>query len=392
MSLLALYNGTLHTGLTVLHRSTILVENGRIKDVMSNELFEKLSLPEGTKVIDLKQINVSPGLIDTHIHGVNGAGTEDGDPESILKMSASLPRYGVTAFLPTLYPMEENRFIDCIKAVREAKGNEQGARIFGMHLEGPFISPSKLGVQKPDTVRAIDVDFMERLWQASGGSIRLMTVAPELKGLRELALYSIERQIVLSAGHTNATYDEMLEAMSLGITHATHFFNAMRKLHHRDPGVVGALLLHREISCEIIADGFHVHPSLIKLLMRNKDIDKIVMVTDALRPTGQHGGCLLANNEEVYLSNDGVFRRKGDDVIAGSSLTMDQGVENLYNFGIALDLALRMATCNPARVIGEDKKFGYLIPGMTADIAVFDYDFDVKLTLVGGVEKHNEIS
>ena len=391
MSMLCLYNGTLHTGLTVFHQHTLVIENGRIKDILSNERFKKMTLPPDAKVIDLQQINVAPGLIDTHIHGNGGYGTEDASTDSILGMSRELLKYGVTGFLPTLYPMPEPEFIKAIEAVRNAMGREEGARIFGMHLEGPFISPARLGVQRPETVRPIDVDFMSRLWDVSGGKIALMTVAPELEGLRDLAFFCMERGIVLSAGHTDASYDDMVEAMAIGVRHATHLFNAMHKLHHRDPGVVGALLLHMDVSCEIIGDGYHVHPSLVRLLIRNKAADKVVLVTDALKPTGQAEGPLFANNEEVYLSDEHVFLRKKDDVIAGSSLTMDRGVHNLYNFGVSLDMAFRMATANPAKIIKRDNHYGYLLPGMAADIVVMDYDFNVKLTIVGGEIKYSTL-
>src|SRR5262249_5509333 len=155
-----------------------------------------------------------------------------------------------------------------------------------------------------------------------------MTVAPELRGMRELALYALSQNIVLQAGHTDATYENMVEGMQAGILHSTHFFNAMSRLHHRDPGAVGAILIHPDLSCEIIADGHHVHPELVKLLVRDKPTSKIVLVTDALKPTAQTEGPLFANNEEVELK-DGFFKRKKDDVIAGSALTMLAGVKNL---------------------------------------------------------------
>lgn len=389
--MLCLYNGTLHTGLTVLHESTLIIEKGRIVDVLSNARFKKMTLPKDAQVIDLGQMNVSPGFIDTHIHGAGGYGTEDASADSMLGMSEELVKYGVTGFLPTLYPMPEEKFINAIIAVQQAMGRETGARIFGMHLEGPFISPAKLGVQRPESVRTIDIDLMQKLWEVSGEAISVMTVAPELEGIRDLVTFCMDRGIVLSAGHTNASYEDMIEGMSLGIRHSTHIFNAMRGLHHRDPGVVGALLLHMDISSELIGDGYHVHPSLVRLLMRNKAADKMVLVTDALKPTGQVTEPLFANGEEVFLSEEGVFLRKKDDVIAGSSLTMDRGVRNLYNFGVSLDLAFRMATCNPAQIIGRDNHFGYLLPGMSADIAVMDYDFNVKMTLIGGEIKHNTL-
>jgi N-acetylglucosamine-6-phosphate deacetylase len=209
-----------------------------------------------------------------------------------------------------------------------------------------------------------------------------MTVAPELKHMRELALYCIKKGIVLQAGHTNAEYENMLEGMQKGILHSTHFFNAMRRLDHRNPNAVGAILIHPEMSCEIIADGFHVHPDLFKLLLRNKPIDKIVLVTDGLKPTEQKEGPLLANKEEVYFKN-GVFFRKADDVIAGSGLTMIRGIKNLVAGGFSLEDAVRTATMNPAQIMKYNNQ-GAIIPGRFADITIFDKNYEIRYVMIGG--------
>jgi len=176
----------------------------------------------------------------------------------------------------------------------------------------------------------------------------------------------------------------MLQAVQAGILHSTHFFNAMRRLHHRDPGVVGAIMIYPNIACEIIADGYHLHPAIIKLLRRVKPIHKIVLITDALKPTGQTSGRMIANNDEVYLK-DGLFVRKDDDTIAGSSLTMIRGIKNLVEeMSVPLEDALRMASCNPATVISRQIETGYVMPGRDADITVFDKNYDIKLTMVRG--------
>jgi N-acetylglucosamine-6-phosphate deacetylase len=272
-----------------------------------------------------------------------------------------------------------------LKAVREIAaviGREEGARIMGLHLEGPFISPQRLGVQKPETVSAVDLQFMEALWEASGGHIVNMTVAPELKGMRELALFCIKKGIVLQAGHTDAKYENMVEGMQAGILHSTHLFNAMSRMDHRNPNAVGAILIHPEMSCEIIADGFHVHPDLFKLLLRDKPLDKIVLVTDGLRPTEQLHGPFLANGEEVCF-HDGAFHRASDDVIAGSGLTMIRGIQNLVSSGFTLEEAVKTATFNPAQVMRYTRQ-GAIIPGHLADLAVFDRDFNMQLVMTGG--------
>jgi N-acetylglucosamine-6-phosphate deacetylase len=209
-----------------------------------------------------------------------------------------------------------------------------------------------------------------------------MTVAPELKHTRELALYCLKKGIVLQAGHTNAEYYNMTEAMQVGILHSTHLFNAMRRLDHRNPNAVGAILIHREMSCEIIADGFHVHKDLFKLLLRNKPIDKIVLITDGLKPTEQKEGPFYANNEEVYFK-DGVFYRKSDNVIAGSGLTMIRGIKNLVESGFSVEDAVKTSSFNPAHIMHYNNQ-GAIIPGKFADITVFDDDFNIRLVMVGG--------
>ncbi len=382
MSSICIHNATVLSGYARMDQSAVLIEDGLIADVFSERRFERKSFSPGDTVIDAEGMYLAPGLIDTHIHGFRGYGTEDLSVDSILGMSGELSRYGVTSFCPTLYPMSEDDMVSAIRACFAAIGMERGAKVLGIHLEGPFISPLRLGVQRPEFVKAVDLDLMDRLWRAGEGHIISMTVAPELKGMRELALFCIKKGITLQAGHTDATYENMVEGMQAGIRHSTHFFNAMSRLHQRNPGAVGAILIHPELSCEIIADGHHVHPDLVRLLVRDKPDSNIVLVTDSLKPTEQSMGALFANHEEVYF-NEGVFHRKADDVIAGSALTMIEGVHNLVELGIGMEVAVKMASANPARILGLAKK-GVLSPGYAADVVVFDRDFQPRICLVGG--------
>ena len=386
MSPVCLYNGTVLTGFAAMENCAVLVEDGFISDVFSQKRFEKRKFDDSVNLIDVQGACVAPGFIDTHIHGIGGFGTEDEDENSILEMSSHLAKWGVTAFNPTLYPSEPENMLRVVKNITSAIGREKGARIMGLHLEGPFISPLRLGVQKPETVQPVDLNYMEKLWEAASGKIVNMTVAPELKNMRELALFCIKKGIVLQAGHTNADYDNMTEGMQVGILHSTHMFNAMRRLDHRNPNAVGAILIHPEMSCEIIADGFHVHPNLFKLLLRNKTIDKIVLITDGLKPTEQKDGVFYANNEEVYFKG-GIFYRKTDDVIAGSSLTMIRGIKNLVAAGFSLEDAVKTASVNPAQIMKYNYQ-GAIIPGRYADITVFDKDYQIRLVMIGGEIKY----
>jgi len=381
------HNGTLITGFSVMENCSVLIQDGKIEDVFNEKRFQQKKFDASVRVIDVDGAFIAPGLIDTHVHGFAGYGTEDNSPDAILEMSRALSQYGVTAFNPTLYPSEPDNMVASIKAVVQAMGRETGARIMGLHLEGPFISPDKLGVQRPETVSAVDMTLMDKIWQAAEGHIVNMTVAPELKGMRELALYCIKKNIVLQAGHTNALYEHMVEGMQVGILHSTHIFNAMSQMHHRNPGAVGAILIHPEMSCEVIADGVHVHPDLIRLLVRDKSLDKIVLVTDGLKPTEQHSGELIANGEEVVY-HGGCFHRKKDDVIAGSALTMISGIKNLMSFGLPVEQAVKFASMNPAQVMKYTEQ-GALIPGYDADLVVFDKYCNVLATVIKGSLKKN---
>ncbi|MDR2535272.1 MAG: N-acetylglucosamine-6-phosphate deacetylase [Treponema sp.] len=387
MSSICLHNGTVMTGFASMEHCAVLVEGGTVADVFSQKRFEKKRFDSDVRIIDVQGAYIAPGFIDTHIHGFGGYGTDDASADSMMEMSRLLSQYGVTAFNPTLYPGESGNMLEAVAQVASAMGREPGSRIMGLHLEGPFLSPDRLGVQKAETLKPVDIDFMERLWQASGGRIVNMTVAPEIKGMRELALYCIKKGIILQAGHTDAQYEHMVEGMQAGILHATHLFNAMSKLDHRNPNAVGAVLIHTEMSCEIIADGYHVHPDLFKLLLRDKPIDKIVLVTDALKPTEQSQGPFFANGEEVVF-RDGVFHRKTDNVIAGSSLTMIRGIKNLLSVGFGLEDAVKTSGFNPAQVMRYARK-GAIIPGRDADLTVFDREFKVLAVMVGGVIKKN---
>ena len=387
---ICIHNGIVLSGLTSnSQRSAVLIENSRIKDTFSEERFQKMNFGPEVHLIDAKGNYIMPGLIDTHIHGFKGHGTDNCTTEGILQMSKDLAQYGVTTFNPTMYSTSTEEMITSIKAIVNAMGKEEGAKIMGIHLEGPFISPHKLGVQKPETVKLPDIQLFDKLWEAAEGHIVNMTVAPELKGMRELALHCIEKGVILQAGHTNAEYENIVEGIQVGILHSTHFFNAMSQLHHRNPGAVGAILIHPEMSCEIIADGVHVHPDLFKLLSRDKNMAQIVLVTDALSPTELKGERLYANGEEVVFK-DGCFHRKADDVIAGSALTMKKAIKNIVQFGFPLTDAVKFASVNPARIMKYNHK-GIIAPTYDSDIIVMDKLFSIKLVMAEGKILKNKL-
>lgn len=374
---ICLHNANVLTGFSIMPNCAVYIKNGIIADVYNEQRFIKKTFDPKVKIIDVKGAYIAPGLIDTHIHGIGGCSADDQSAKSILKMSEILAGYGVTSFIPTVMAAPEADMVANIKAVVKAMGKEKGAQILGIHLEGPFLSPDRIGAQHQDGLSPVDIGLMERLWKASKGKIVNMTLAPELKGMRELALYCIERGIVLQAGHTNATYDQMVEGMQVNIMHVTHMFNAMRPLHHREPGVVGAALIHPEISCELIGDGIHVNPNLIQLLMKSKPLSQLVLITDSLKPTKT----VLPPDSDIYF--DKCFCRKKDGILVGSAITMLDGFRNLVSYGVAIEKAIRMASTNPARIMKQSDR-GLIIPGYRADLIVFQPDFTLTDVLIGG--------
>lgn len=374
---ICLHNANVLTGFSVMQNCAVYIKNDKIADVYSEQRFQQKKFSPKVKIINVNGAYIAPGFIDTHIHGIGGFSADDADSKSILKMSDILASYGVTSFIPTIGATPEKQLMPKIKAVLKAMGREKGAHILGIHLEGPFLSPERIGGQEQEGISPVDLAYMERIYKTAKGKIINMTVAPELKGMRDLALYCIEKGIILQAGHTNATYDQMIEGMQANIMHVTHMFNAMRPLHHREPGTVGAALTHPEISCEIIGDGVHVNPNLIQLLMKSKPLSQLVLITDSLK----YAKAEIPADADFYF--DQCFKRKADNVIIGSGITMLDGFKNLVSYGIPPEKAVRMASVNPAKIMQQPHK-GLIIPGYDADLVVFNQDFDIIHTIIDG--------
>ena len=372
-----LHNINILTGFSVMKDCAIYVQGNKIKDVYNEARLEQKDFYKKVKMIDGNGATLAPGFMDTHIHGIGGYSTDDADYKSILGMSETLAHYGVTSFIPTISATAEDLLIPKIKAILKAMGKEKGATILGIHLEGPFLSPKRIGGQEFSGISPVDLDYMARICKAAKGHIINMTVAPELKGMRELSLYCLQQGIILQAGHTDATYKQMIEAMQVNIMHVTHMFNAMRPLHHREPGTVGAALTHREISCEIIGDGVHVAPTLFPLLLKTKPLSQLVLITDSLK----YAKADIPPNADFYF--DKCFKRKADEVIIGSGISMLDGFKNLMSFGLSPEEAIQMAAANPARIMKQSGK-GLLLPGYDADFIVFDKNFDIIHTFVNG--------
>ncbi len=361
----------------------LVSSDGRIADVFDMSDFEA-SKHEAEETYDAKGLIVTPGLIDTHIHGIGGFGTDDNNPKSILGMSETLAKFGVTSFLPTLYAGRPEKMEKEALAVLEAMGKEQGARILGVNFEGPFLSPLRAGAQDPASISAPSTEIFEHFIEICKGHLICMTVAPELTNIEKIATIAQKENIVLLAGHTNATYSQAEKGVELGITHATHLFNAMPSIGHKELNVSGAALIDDRFSCEIISDGVHVHKDLVKFVATTKPAGKVVLITDSLAPTSLGKGTFLANGTKVILGDRGAFvNAEKPELLCGSALTLNKAVANLSSWGIAKENAVTMATKNPATIYGF-KDIGTIKKGHLADISVFDEDFNAVAVFIAG--------
>jgi N-acetylglucosamine-6-phosphate deacetylase len=334
---------------------------------------------------------VMPGLVDIHVHGAGGADTTDGTREALAKMVGTVARFGTTSLCPTLYPAPPDEMDRQIGAVRDfMRDPAPGARVLGMNLEGPFLSPAKHGALDPSYMQEPSKRALERLLEAADGNVSLMSVAPELPGALEVIRRLRELGIRSAIGHSDANHQETIAGINAGANHVTHVYNALRRVHHRDPGVMGTVLTNDELTCEVIADLHHLHPIVIKLVATVKPIDKLVLVTDAIRYAGLAKKKFTAGGKTVEVV-EGV-PRLADGTIAGSILTLNRGIANMVETQpVTVDQAVAMATIIPAKVIGVNHRRGNLLPGSYADVAVLDRDFNCRLTMVEGRIVHDAI-
>ena len=342
-------------------KASILVQDGKIKKIIRSG-----ALPKAQKIIDLKNNILTAPFVDTHIHGSYGYGVDSDKKNALLKLSLEIKKQGVYAFCPTVFTMPLKQTVAVLEKFAPTIGKEKGAKILGFHLEGPFISTKKLGFMRKEAVQEISLKTLQTLWKAAQGKIVSMTVAPEVKNLNALVKFAKKHKILLQAGHTSATYAEMLKGYKLGIKHATHLYNAMSGLHHRDLGAVGTIFYLKDFSTEIIADGVHSCPQAVQLFLNQKTADKVFVITDALTPTGKKEG--LSNGQKVKLQG-GVFVRSSHNVIAGSALTMLKAVQNLIKWGYPLEYALQAASTNPAKRFELDLS---IKPNRPANFIVLD--------------------
>lgn len=377
-SRLTILGGRVVTPLTTLDTGAVVIDAGKITAVTE----APPPAPDLGEVIDARGLTVAPGLIDIHIHGAMGYDTMDATPEAIAGMARFVAEHGVTSFLPTTVTANRADTLAAIENVAACMGQQTGgAQVLGIYLEGPYVNARQKGAQAPDHIRVADPDEYEAFFQA--GPVRLVTLAPEIPENRALIPYAVERGAAVAVGHSVANYDEVLRAVSLGMNQATHTFNGMTGIHHREPGTAGASLSCDAIYAQVIVDFVHIHPAVVKVLVRAKGLDRAVLITDAMRATGMPDGVYDLGGQNVTVV-DGAARLASGS-LAGSTLTLDRAVRNVMQAaGLSLDEALRMATLTAAQSIGVADHKGSLEPGKDADVVLLDAEHRVVMTIVGG--------
>lgn len=350
----------------------IEIQDGKILRVGKN-----LPRREEDLAVDCEEgYTVVPGFVDVHIHGCAGADTCDGTREAIETMSKFLLQHGVTSFCPTTMTTGKEIIERALLAAKDVMDHpvEDGARVVGVNMEGPFIAKERKGAQKEEDILAPDWELFRHFYDLSGGIVRLVAVATEQPGGYEF-VEKAKELCAVSIAHTTADYDQAKMAFDKGVTHATHLFNAMNGLHHRRPGVVGAVFDDDRVRGELICDGFHIHQAVLRTAFRVLG-DRAVVVSDSMRANG------MAEGEEFDLGGQMVTVRGGkatlaDGTLAGSVTNLHQEVKNLVSFGIPMPQAVKAATLIPARAIGLDGEIGSIAPGKRADLVVLDKDLEI---------------
>ncbi len=377
-------NGRIFTSRMFINGGAVVIKDGKILDVLDKDHLKLI--PGKARIIDAKFNLVVPGFIDIHCHGGGGGDTSDGNIDSLKKISKAHARFGTTSMLVTIYPHTKKVIAERLKTVRKVmdENYDKGAKILGSHLEGPYLNPKRSGALKKKFFRKPAIGEFLQFIKDSGNTLKMITIAPELPGAIDIIKTCRKFHIRAAVGHSDANYEETINGINAGINHVTHIFNAMRRIHHRDPGVMGTVLINNEVTAELIADFHHVHPVVVTLLLISKHPDKLALITDSLRFAGLAGKKFKADGRTIYIK-DGAAHLS-DGTFAGSILTMNKAVRNIVDTGrVTIDDALKMASLNPAKIIGVADRKGSLLPERDADILILkDRTFDVLMTMVEG--------
>jgi len=368
-------NGTIFTPNEQIASSALIVEDEKIVEVARVD-----PKTVESQVIDAKGMYIIPGLIDIHIHGGQGCDTMDASEEALDSIAGFLAAHGVTSFLPTTVTASAQDTMRAVQAVASHPKPSTGAGLLGIHLEGPYLDHQYSGAQPAQHLR--EPDLSEYNAWLKEKAVRLITIAPELPGAAELIQTGVQKDIRFAVGHSAASYEQVLEATRRGLDQVTHIFNGMAPLHHRTPGIVGAALTEDCIYTQLIADGIHVNPVVIKLLLKAKGVNRIILISDAIRAAGMADGEYALGDQTVFVEAGTARTRAGG--LAGSTLTLEKAVSNMMRFtGLSLQDVLPMATRVPAEALGLENK-GIIASGYDADIVILDQYFQVHLTMVEG--------
>jgi N-acetylglucosamine-6-phosphate deacetylase len=378
----------LYTPLEEIQNPLLFIEEGIVSAVSSRAERE---VPTSATIVDLGDAILAPGFVDIHMHGGAGFDVMRASLAELPRLHKFLATHGVTDYFPTTVaaPLDQTclaleRLADAIEAgqvSQVANGEEPQARPLGVHLEGPFLSHKRRGVHSPENLLEPTLEIFDRLWQAARGHVRMMTIAPELPGALEVISEAARRKVCVSIGHSDAVLEAARAGVRAGARHATHTFNAMRPLDHRDPGILGEVLTDTNLTADIIADGIHVAPEVVQLFLQAKGVEAAVLITDATAAAGMPDGKYQLGPMQVEVK-DGKCTLDGK--LAGSVLTMDGAVRNVTKFSSwSLRDAVCAATLNPSRATGL-AQHGHIAPGAEANVVVLSQNGDVRKTMIRG--------
>ncbi len=370
--------------------ATVYVDGKGLKKctVSFGDKIEKIGKRElrGAEVIEIPEnAIVLPGFIDQHIHGAGGSDGMDGTLNDIHTIADTIAKEGTTSFLVTTMTQSPENINKALSAVKDymASNPEEGAKVLGVHLEGPFIAAAHKGAQPLEYVAVPSAEVFDGYNASSGNAIRIVTLAPEVEGATELVAHLTAKGVVSSIGHTGAKYNDIAKAVELGAGNVTHTYNAQTALHHREIGTVGSAMLIDELNCELIADTIHVSVPAMKMLVKNKPHDKLTLITDAMRAKGLPDGVSELGGQTVYVKNGEA--RLEDGTLAGSVLRMNRAVQNMVEkVGVPFTTAVDFATINPAKNLKIDNEVGSIAMGKNADFTVLNDKYDVLMTVRGG--------
>ncbi|HUD13376.1 MAG TPA: N-acetylglucosamine-6-phosphate deacetylase [Terracidiphilus sp.] len=373
-------------GATLLDHPVVSIEDGRIASIGSRAAGE---LPAGSadQILDLPEATLAPAFFDVHIHGAAGCDVMDSTPQALVTIGRFLAWHGTGSYLATTVtaPIDATlrSLSELAKLIAQPPDASQSVTWpIGIHLEGPFLSHSRRGVHPPELLLEPDIALFDRFYEAAEGKIRLMTLAPELPGALEFAAHATSRGVRVSVGHSNATAAETRACIAAGAVSATHTFNAMRPLDHREPGILGVVLTTDSLFAELICDGIHNTPEMVKIWWRSKGPERAILITDAMRAAGMPDGEYELAGRKVQVANG---KASFGDVLAGSVLTLDKALTNFLSFtGASVEQGLRLLTANPAAMTGFGNQAGSLSVGQPANLVAVDADGKLVASFVNG--------